>query len=195
MGLKNDKCIFEEKDAAYFCSPSISQSKKYLFIRTGDHQTSEYWFSPIDDFENIKCFRKRKAKEEYEIDHANDFFYILSNLDQCRNFKVSTTKINNINEWKDFIEYNPRHLLLDFTVLKKWFILLQRVNGLNQILIKSLDSLEEHLIKFDDETYELSLSGQYEFDTDLIRISYSSPVTPSTIYDYNCYLRKKIHTL
>ena len=190
---KNDKCIFEEKDAAYFCSPSISQSKKYLFIRTGDHQTSEYWFSPIDDFENIKCFRKRKAKEEYEIDHANDFFYILSNLDQCRNFKVSTTKINNINEWKDFIEYNPRHLLLDFTVLKKWFILLQRVNGLNQILIKSLDSLEEHLIKFDDETYELSLSGQYEFDTDLIRISYSSPVTPSTIYDYNCYLRKKIH--
>ena len=28
---KNDKCIFEEKDAAYFCSPSISQSKKYLF--------------------------------------------------------------------------------------------------------------------------------------------------------------------
>ena len=190
---QEDKLIYEEKDAAYFCSPMLSQSKKYLFIRTGDHQTSEYWFSPIENFENIKCFKTRKEKEEYEIDHANDLFYILNNLDQSKNFKVSIANMNNIDQWKDFIEYNPKHLLLDFTVLKKWFILLRRVNGLNQILIKNLENFEEHLIKFDDETYELSLSGQYEFDTDLIRISYSSPITPSTIYDYNCKLRKKIH--
>ena len=190
---REDKLIYEEKDAAYFCSPMLSQSKKYLFIRTGDHQTSEYWFSPIENFENIKCFKARKEKEEYEIDHANDLFYILNNLDQSKNFKVSIANMNNIEQWKDFIEYNSKHLLLDFIVLKKWFILLRRVNGLNQILIKNLESFEEYLIKFDDETYELSLSGQYEFDTDLIRISYSSPVTPSTIYDYNCKLKTKIH--
>ena len=99
---------------------------------------------------------------------------------------------DNINDWKDYIKYNPNHLLLDFTVLKKWFILFQRVDGLNQILIKNLENSEEHLIKFDDETYELSLSGQYEFDTDLIRISYSSPITPGTVYDYNCREKKKI---
>ena len=101
--------------------------------------------------------------------------------------------MDNIELWKDFIEYNPEHLLLDFTVLKKWFILLQRVNGLNQILIKNLENSEEHLIKFEDEAYELSLLGQYEFDTNLIRISYSSPITPSTVYDYDCNLRQKIH--
>ena len=190
---KSDTLVYEEKDAAYFCSPALSQSKKYLFIRTGDHQTSEYWFSHVDDFENIKCFKARKEKEEYEIDHANDLFYILNNLDQCKNFKISTSSINNIEQWSDFIAYNPQHLLLDFTVLKKWLVLLQRVNGLNQILIKNLENSEEHLIKFEDEAYELSLLGQYEFDTNLIRISYSSPITPSTVYDYDCNLRQKIH--
>ena len=190
---KSDTLVYEEKDAAYFCSPALSQSKKYLFIRTGDHQTSEYWFSNVDDFENIKCFRPRTEKEEYEIDHANDLFYILNNLDQCKNFKISTTSINNIEQWSDFITYNPKHLLLDFTVLKKWLVLLQRVNGLNQILIKNLENSEEHLIKFEDEAYELSLLEQYEFDTNLIRISYSSPITPSTVYDYDCNLRQKIH--
>ena len=190
---KSDTLVYEEKDAAYFCSPALSQSKKYLFIRTGDHQTSEYWFSHVDDFENIKCFRARKEKEEYEIDHANNLFYILNNLDQCKNFKISTSSINNIEQWSDFIAYNPQHLLLDFTVLKKWLVLLQRVNGLNQILIKNLENSEEHLIKFEDEAYELSLLGQYEFDTNLIRISYSSPITPSTVYDYDCNLRQKIH--
>ena len=190
---KSDTLVYEEKDAAYFCSPALSQSKKYLFIRTGDHQTSEYWFSHVDDFENIKCFKARKEKEEYEIDHANDLFYILNNLDQCKNFKISTSSINNIEQWSDFIAYNPQHLLLDFTVLKKWLVLLQRVNGLNQILIKNLENSEEHLIKFEDEAYELSLLGQYEFDTNLIRISYSSPITPSTVYDYDCNLKQKIH--
>jgi len=190
---KSDTLVYEEKDAAYFCSPALSQSKKYLFIRTGDHQTSEYWFSNVNDFENIKCFRARKEKEEYEIDHANNIFYILNNLDQCKNFKISTSSINNIEQWSDFIAYNPQHLLLDFTVLKKWLVLLQRVNGLNQILIKNLENSEEHLIKFEDEAYELSLLGQYEFDTNLIRISYSSPITPSTVYDYDCNLRQKIH--
>ena len=116
---QEDKLIYEEKDAAYFCSPMLSQSKKYLLIRTGDHQTSEYWFSPIEKFVNIKCFKARKEKEEYEIDHANDVFYILNNLDQFKNFKVSIANMNNIERWKDFIEYNPKHLLLDFTVLKK----------------------------------------------------------------------------
>ena len=188
----HDQLIYEEKDAAYFCYPSLSQSKDYLLIRTGDHQTSEYWFSKINDYKNIQCFKKRRDREEYEIDHANDIFYILNNFNECKNFKVSTTKPNNISEWEDYIKYNPKHLLLDFTVLKKWFILFQRVDGLNQILIKNLDNAEEHLIKFDDETYELSLSGQYEFDTDLIRISYSSPITPVTVYDYNCKERKKI---
>ena len=188
----HDQLIYEEKDAAYFCYPSLSQSKDYLLIRTGDHQTSEYWFSKINDYKNIQCFKKRRDREEYEIDHANDIFYILNNFNECKNFKVSTTKPNNISEWEDYIKYNPKHLLLDFTVLKKWFILFQRVDGLNQILIKNLENSEEHLIKFDDETYELSLSGQYEFDTDLIRISYSSPITPGTVYDYNCREKKKI---
>jgi len=188
----NDQLIYKEEDAAYFCSPSLSQSKDYLLIRTGDHQTSEYWFSQINDFKNIKCFKKRKDGEEYEIDHANEIFYILNNLSECKNFKVSTAAVDDINNWNDYIKYDPKRLLLDFTVLKNWFILFQRVDGLNEILIKNLENFEEHLIKFDDETYELSLSGQYEFETDLIRISYSSPITPATIYDYNCKLRKKI---
>ena len=147
----NDQLIYKEEDAAYFCSPSLSQSKDYLLIRTGDHQTSEYWFSQINDFKNIKCFKKRKDGEEYEIDHANDIFYILNNLDGCKNFKVSTAEPRNINDWKDYVKYNPNHLLLDFTVLKKWFILFQRVDGLNQILIKNLENLKfqsrEHRLK------------------------------------------------
>ena len=188
----NDQLIYEESDGAFFCSPELSQSKEYLLIRTGDHETSEYWFSPVNDYKNIKCFKDRIKGIEYNIDHANNYFYILSNIDNCKNFKVSISNDRNINVWRDYIKYHPKNLLINFTVLKKWFILCRRVEGLNQILIKDLENLEEHLIKFDDETYELSLSDQYEFNTDFIRVTYSSPITPKTIYDYDCKKRKKI---
>ena len=187
-----DKLIFEEKDPAFFCSPDISQSKKYLFIRSGDHQTSEYWYSDVTDFENLKCFKKRSEKEEYEIDHAENKFYILNNSNNCKNFKISVANENSPHLWEDYIMYDPNKLLLDFSVLKNWFILFQRVNGLNQILVTDIKSSEKHVIKFDDETYELSLSGQYEYDTDLIRIAYSSPITPATVYDYDCRKKEKI---
>ncbi len=47
-------------------------------------------------------------------------------------------------------------------------------------------------IKFVEEAYDLSLVGQYEFDTDWIRFSFSSPITPKTIFDYNCKTKEKI---
>ena len=189
---KNDKLIFEEKDPAFFCSPMLSQSKKFLLIRSGDHQTSEYWFSPIENFENLKCFKLRVEREEYEIDHAEDKFFILNNFENSKNFKISISNDSDHSKWIDYIKYDPNKLLLDFTLLKKWFVLFQRVNGLNQILVRNIITNDEHVVKFDDETYELSLSGQYEYDTDFIRISYSSPITPASVYDYNCNTREKI---
>ena len=60
---KEDNLIFEEKDPAFFCSVSISQSKKYLFIRTADHQTSEYYIRDLSETNNsIKLFSKRLTR-------------------------------------------------------------------------------------------------------------------------------------
>ena len=189
----NDILIFEEKDPAFFCSTALSQSKKFLLIRTGDHQTSEYWIADLnEDYKKIKCFKKRKEKIEYEIDHAENIFYISNNTNNAKNFKLSVSHEDDYENWKDYIEYKSDILILDFLILKSWIIILQRQNGLNEILVKNINNKQEHKIKFDDETYELSLLGQYEYDTDFIRISYSSPITPTSIYDYNCNTKERI---
>ena len=86
---KKDNLIFEEKDPAFFCSVSISQSKKYLLIRSADHQTSEYYIKDLSKINSsIKLFSERVEKEEYEIDHREGYFYILTNYNECKNFKI-----------------------------------------------------------------------------------------------------------
>ena len=94
--------------------------------------------------------------------------------------------------WKDFILYKKNILILDFLILKKWIIYLQRFDGLNQIVIRNLDNDKDHTIHFDEKAYELDLSDQYEFDTDWIRFSFSSPITPKSIYDYNCKTKERV---
>ena len=192
---KKDILIFEEKDSAFFCSVSISQSKKYLLIRTADHQTSEYYTKNLSQINApIELFSKRVKKEEYEIDHREGHFYILTNYNECKNFKIMVCEETCFSKenWKEFILYKKNILILDFLILKKWIIYLQRFDGLNQIVIRNLDNDEEHTIHFDEKAYELDLSDQYEFDTDWIRFSFSSPITPKSIFDYNCKTKEKV---
>ena len=191
---QNDELIFEEKDPAFFCSVSISQSKHYLLIRTGDHQTSEYYIKNLQQKNSsLQLFSPRIEKEEYEIDHSQGYFYILTNTDSCKNFKIMRCLETSYsrNNWSDFVAYQNDNLILDFIILKSWIVYLQRHEGLNQIIIHNVNTEQSHSIKFDEEAYDLSLFGQYEFDTDWIRFSFSSPITPKSIFDYNCSTKEK----
>ena len=191
---QNDELIFEEKDPAFFCSVSISQSKHYLLIRTGDHQTSEYYIKNLQQKNSsLQLFSPRIEKEEYEIDHSEGYFYILTNTDNCKNFKIMRCLETSYsrNSWSDFVAYENDNLILDFIILKNWIIYLQRHEGLNQIIIHNVNTEQSHNIKFEEEAYDLSLFGQYEFDTDWIRFSFSSPITPKSIFDYNCSTKEK----
>lgn len=62
---------------------------------------------------------------------------------------------------------------------------LQRRNGLPEIVVRNRRTGEEHAIAFDEEAYSLGLSGAAEYDTDIIRFSYSSMTTPSQLFDYD----------
>ena len=191
---QNDELIFEERDPAFFCSVSISQSKHYLLIRTGDHQTSEYYIKNLQQKNSsLQLFSSRIEKEEYEIDHSEGYFYILTNTDSCKNFKIMRCLETSYsrNNWSDFVAYQNDNLILDFIILKSWIVYLQRHEGLNQIIIHNVNTEQSHSIKFDEEAYDLSLFGQYEFDTDWIRFSFSSPITPKSIFDYNCSTKEK----
>ena len=46
-------------------------------------------------------------------------------------------------------------------------------------------------IAFDEEAYSLGLVGSLEYDTDVIRFSYSSMTTPSQLFDYDMQTRER----
>ena len=187
-----DLLIYEEKDPSFFCSINLSKTKKYLFIRTADHETSEYLFINLQLNETTPAlFKKRIKKIEYDLEHHEKFFLISTNIDEAKNFKIMISHEQSYQKWEEFIAYEKDNLILDFILLKDWLVRLERTEGSENIIILNLNNKDQHKISFDEEAYNLSLDHGYEYETDTFRYSYSSPTTPKSIFDYDCKLKKQ----
>lgn len=188
----NDLLIYEEKDPSFFCSISLSKTKEYLFIRTADHETSEYLIINLKINETMPTlFKKREKKIEYDLEHHENFFLIQTNINDAKNFKIMKSHKQSFLKWEEFIPYKKVNLILDFILLKDWLIRLERTEGCENIIILNLNNNYQHKISFDEEAYQLSLDHGYEYETDIFRYTYSSPATPKSIFDYDCKLKKQ----
>ncbi len=93
--------------------------------------------------------------------------------------------------WADLVPHRPGVLIVDFTVFARWLVRLERENALPRIVVRDLESGEEHAIAFEEEAYSLGLVPGYEFDTDTLRFTYSSMTTPEHVYDYDMRTRER----
>ncbi len=189
---EKDLLIYEEKDPSFFCSINLSKTKNYLFIRTADHETSEYLFINLKLNEiTPTLFKKRVKKIEYDLEHHEKFFLISTNVDNAKNFKIMISHEESYQKWEEFIPYEKVNLILDFILLKDWLVRLERTEGSENIIILNLNNKNQHKISFDEEAYNLSLDHGYEYETDTFRYSYSSPTTPKSVFDYDCKSKKQ----
>jgi oligopeptidase B len=93
--------------------------------------------------------------------------------------------------WRDLIPHRPGIFLVDHIVFKHWLVRMERENALPRIVIRDMATGDEHAIAFEEEAYSLGFGSMPEYDTDMLRFSYSSPTTPSRVYDYNMRSRKR----
>ena len=138
-------------------------------------------------------FQKRVRGLEYSISHYNDSFYILTNKDKAENFKLmktletATTKEN----WVEVIPHREDVLLEDIEIFKNFLVVEERANGLNTIKIMPWSGEKAYYLPFDSETYTASTSSNVDFDTDILRYSYQSLATPSSVIDFNMKTKEK----
>lgn len=192
-----DEMVYEEKDPGFFVSLDITESNNFILISAHDHVTSEIHIIDANQ-PNLPavCFSKRKANLEYELSERNGIFYIVTNKDGAADYKVMQTDLQHTQHehWIDTYTPTAGTLLRGIYVLHNHLIRSERVNGLPRIVVSEFqqDSLsKEHSIEFKEEAYELNILPGYEFNTNIIRLSYTSMTTPTQIYDYNLVTRER----
>lgn len=192
----DDVLIYQESDPGFFTGVGKTQSGRFLVIDSHDHETSEVRLIPASDPGAAPILvAARDPKVEYSVDDDGDgVLYILTNADDAEDFKIMSAPIATPGRehWRDVVAHRQGRLILSMTILKGRMIRLEREGGLPRIVVRELKSGEEHAIDFAEEAYSLGLSGGYEFDTSVIRFSYSSLTTPSQVYDYDINTRDRL---
>lgn len=180
--------VYHEKDETFGCYVTKSKSKKYIIIGSYSTLSTEAQFldadHPTGEFTMLQA---RENNLEYNVAHYKDHFYLLTNKDGATNFKLMKTPVEQPTKenWVDVIPHRTDTLLEDFSIFKAYLVLEERNNGLNKIRFKRWDETKDYYLPFDEETYSANVYGNPEFDTEIIRYSYNSFTTPSSVIDFN----------
>ena len=191
---KLDELVYKELDDTFGVSVYKTKSKKYLVIGSFSTLTTEYQIlkadTPNGDF---KIFQPRTRGLEYGISHYESDFYIVSNADGAKNFKLSKTPDSHTQKdyWVDVIPHRESVLLEDIEIFKDFLVISERENGLNQIKISRWDGADSYYLPFESETYTAYTSSNIDFDTNILRYGYQSLSTPSSVIDFDMVTKSK----
>ena len=191
--IKEDELIFEEKDERFTCGIGTSSDEKFYFISASEHTTSEvYYFDKDQTKPKPQLILKRKEGIEYSIDSWGGYFWMHTN-EGAKDFKISRCKHEELGKWEDYIPAKDEVLIGGFVLLNKWMIRSERVDALPKLFVRNLETnQEEELIISDEEIISPSMSlMQKDRNTEILRVNYESPKTPTRTYEYNIKTKEK----
>ncbi|MGB1216398.1 MAG: oligopeptidase B, partial [Saprospiraceae bacterium] len=182
LGTDKDVMVYEEKNPSYYIGVYKSKSKDYVMIWNSSTLSTEFHYldanKPTGKFQSVT---PREKEMEYNVTHFGDKFYIVTNWN-AKNFRLMETPVNATGKenWKEVIPHRTDVLLQDIEVFKNHLVVSERKNALTQIRVINQQDKSEHYLDFGEACYVANVSVNPDFNTDLLRYSYSSMTTPNS---------------
>ncbi len=192
----DDRLVYEEPDDSYFLDIARSQSGEFIFIIASKSTSSEYRYLRTDARSGTEplLFAPRLENELYQVDHAGDYFYVLTNAGDAVDFKIMRTPVSKPGRehWQAWLPHKAGTYISDMVTFRDRIVRLERENALPRIVVSDYAQDEVYDIDFDEAAYHLGLSPGYEFDTRILRFSYESPSTPEQTFDFDMKTRERV---
>ena len=189
--------------------PTLSSTKSMTrtpgspFIRPRIARTSSSSSSTFDTNEvraiplgeptaDLEVIAPRTEGVQHYLEHHGDEFLILTDED-APNFKLMAAPVGDPahGNWREVIPHNTNMVIDPYGVepFAHHFVIYGREDGLARIWVRDVANGTTMPIEFEEATYVTGAVGGYTggsnwtFETDKVRIWYSSPVTPDSVYE------------
>jgi oligopeptidase B len=187
----DDVLVHFEADESFFLDIDRTRSHAYLLLELASHSTSEVRFvsadQPADPFRTVE---PRRAGIEYSVSHHGDRFFITTN-DSAPNFRLVSAPVTDPSRasWTEVLPHRPEVKVDSTDAFRGHLVVYEREAGLRQIRVLDLARGGDHLVAFPEPVYTVRQHDNPEFDTTLLRFTYTSMVTPSSVVDYDMVAR------
>ncbi len=188
-----DVKIFQEDNVLNDVSVFRSRSGKYVFIPADGYTSSEWRVIPTATPTTAPwVIAPRRPGVEYSVEHADGFFLLYTN-DQARNFRILRAPDSGVTpaSWTDWLPHRDSVFVEGVDAFKRYIIVSERSGGLRRLRVTEVATNQTHYVTFPAVAYGVFPSNNPEFDTRIFRFSYSSLVTPSSVYDYDLQARTR----
>jgi oligopeptidase B len=188
-----DTLVYEEADSGFFVHIEETQSGDYLMVTASDHETSEVHLLDRRTGEGaLTVVQPREPLLIYSVENWANHLFILTNADGAEDFKIVTARVEapGRENWTDVIAYRPGVMIRHQHVIADHLVRLEIENARPRLVVRDTKG-NEHVVAFAEEAYSLGLQPGHEFETAVIRFTYSSMTTPAETYDYDCVTRAR----
>jgi len=195
LGAGTDELIYREADPGFFVGVQKSQSRQFIFVTSNNHTTSEWRYFRTDSGDHkLTLIAQREPSVEYSVVDFDGRFWIRSNRNGALDFALVSAPHDTPAEenWRIEIPHRPGVLILDVEPFAGFLVRTERENGLPRIVVRERATGAEHTIAFSEAAYSLGISSGYIWDSPWLRFDYSSPSTPTQVFDYQMATRERV---
>ena len=186
-----DPVVYDEKDINRLMILEKLNSGRFIYFDSGTRDYDEYYFVDADHpLETPKLIQAAEPGLEYRIvGFRHETFYIITNADGAVDQKIVAADLDHPEKshWVDVFPEQDAAYIEDMLVFEDYGVIISRHAGVLKPVILHWDSNTLTPIEFPEEAYGLYIGkrSNIHFDTDLLRVYYTSMITPGTLYDYN----------
>jgi oligopeptidase B len=190
---QQDVKVFEEPNTLYNVTVFRSRSDAYVFLPSDGFTSSEWRAIPTGAPTSAPfVVAPRREGVEYIAEHGNGYFYLVTN-DAAHNFRIVRAADTGRTPaaWTDWSPHRDDTFIEGLDVFESFALVTERRAGLRRLRVVEHASGASHEIAFPEDAYGVVPSGNPEFRTSHVRFTYSSLLTPSSVFDYTVATRER----
>ena len=190
-GPADDVEVHHEADERFEVDVSRTRDRAFLLLEIHSHTTSEVCALRADQPRGaFQPLLPRVQGIEMDVAHRAGRWYIRSS-DSARNFRLVSAPVENParENWREEIPARDGVTLEAVDAFAGFLVVTERFDALPHIRIREFAGGLEHHVALPESVYSLSAEVTGDYDTSLLRLTYSSLTTPATAFDYDMRAR------
>jgi oligopeptidase B len=188
----SDVSVYLDPDPLFNVGVRRSRSGAFVFLTSSSFTSTETWLLDARAPESaLRLVVARAPGVEYDVDHGGEWLYLLTNSDRAIDFKVVRAPVSNPVAWSEWLPPRVGVFVEGVEVFRDFIVASVREGGLRRLRVTDLASGDSHYIDFPEPAYGVALDENPEFSTSTIRFTYSSLITPDSVYDYDVQARTR----
>lgn len=181
--VAEDVLVLEEPDERFWLGADESAERDRVILMLGSKLTTEVWLldAAAPEAEPL-LVRERREGVEYSVTVAGDELFVLHN-ENSPDFEVARARVDTPADWREFLPPSEGVRYTDVEAYARFLAIELRRDGLTGVEVHPRDGGASYPVAFTENLYTVGTTGAEDYDSDRLRLSYTSLLTPRSVLE------------